>query len=99
MYFLKNILTYMTISVNYNLYNENTMSQICYEKMIEDYNLRERERQNLILKSRLSRPCSRDEMFSRLAELANLRSDCGGSEILVTKHSAPSIMANNEVLL
>lgn len=75
------------------------MNHSNYEKMIDDYNLRARESRNAALRSRLARPCSREEIFNRLAGLANLQGERCGREILLTKASAPSIMAGNEVVL
>ncbi|MDE6411953.1 MAG: hypothetical protein K2L02_05420, partial [Clostridia bacterium] len=62
------------------------------EILIEEYNERERAKRDNMLRARLSRPCSREELLARLGGLASPCTDAGTGQILLTKSSSPYIM-------
>lgn len=85
----------MTISVNYNPYNRGMKNEKTFEAVINEYNERVREERNARLRARLARPCSREEFFARLDELANSVARAKEGKILLTSSpETPIIMAD-----
>ena len=69
-----------------------TMKGAEIETLIEEYRERERAKRDKMLRDRLSRPCSREELLSRLGGAASPRRESGMGEFLLTKSSTPYIM-------
>ncbi|MDE6411251.1 MAG: hypothetical protein K2L02_01790, partial [Clostridia bacterium] len=66
-----------------------TMKSAELEILIEEYHEREKAERNGMLRARLARPCSREELISRLGGNSSRREE---GAILLTKSSSPSIM-------
>lgn len=62
------------------------------EKLIQSYREEQRERKNRVLRARLARPCTREELLIRLGALASVRAEEDKQQILLTKSSSPLIM-------
>lgn len=66
-----------------------------FETVINEYNESVREERNAQLRARLAIPCSREEFFRRLDELANSVDGAKEGKILLTSSpETPIIMAN-----
>ena len=68
------------------------MTNMQVDILINEYNEKERERRNRMLRARLARPCSEEELLRRLGGLAEevIRHKMG--QIPLTKDSAHYIM-------
>ena len=69
-----------------------TMKSAEIETLIEECRERERTERDKMLRARLSRPRSREELLMRLGGLAPSCVEAGTGQILLTKSSSPFIM-------
>ena len=69
-----------------------TMRSAEIETLIEEYREREQAKRDNMLRARLARPCSREELLARLGGAESPCSEAGKGQILLTNSSSPFIM-------
>ena len=90
----------MTIFVKYYLYNDGMMScvedgmmrSVEIENLINEHNERVRQERNEMLRARLARPCSSEELLIRIGSLSDCMPRHGEGQIPLTNSCPQYIM-------
>ena len=82
----------MTICVKYFSYNAGMMTSAEIENLINEHNERVRQERNELLRARLARPCSSEELLLKLGDLSERIRPRGERQIPLTNTCAQYII-------